>query len=72
MTKSVQFWGRTPHKTSAQVSRMLKRLRAYGLIKKIGRTYNYYLTLFGKQVIVTGMKLKHLVIIPQLALTSTP
>ena len=60
------------HTTSAQVSRMLKRLRAHGLIKKIGRTYKYYLTLFGKQVIVTEMKLKHLVIIPQLALTSTP
>ena len=60
------------HKTSPQVSHMLKRLRTHGLIKKIGRTYKYYLTRFGKQVIVTGLKLKHLVIIPQLALTSTP
>ena len=60
------------HKTSPQVSRMLKRLRAHGLIKKIGRTYKYYLTRFGKHVIVTGLKLKHLVIFPQLALPSTP
>jgi len=31
-------------KSSAQVSRLLKRLRLHGLIKKIGRTYKYYLT----------------------------
>lgn len=53
-------------KTSAQVSRLLKRLRLHGLIKKIGRTYKYYLTRFGKQVITTGMKLRELVVIPQL------
>lgn len=54
-------------KTTAQMSRLLKRLRLHGLIKKIGRTYKYYLTSFGKQVIATGFKLKHLVIIPDLA-----
>jgi hypothetical protein len=54
-------------KTTAQMSRLLKRLRLHGLIKKIGRTYKYYLTSFGKQVIATGFKLKHLVIIPGLA-----
>jgi hypothetical protein len=54
-------------KSSAQVSRLLKRLRLHGLIKKIGRTYKYYLTRFGKQVIATGMKLRELVVIPQLA-----
>ena len=53
-------------KSSAQVSRLLKRLRLHGLIKKIGRTYKYYLTRFGKQVIATGMKLRELVVIPQL------
>ena len=53
-------------KSSAQVSRLLKRLRLHGLIKKIGRTYKYYLTRFGKQVITTGMKLRELVVIPQL------
>ena len=31
-------------KTSAQVSRILKRLRVHGMIKSIGRTYKYYLT----------------------------
>jgi hypothetical protein len=53
-------------KTSTQISRQLKRLRLHGLIKKIGRTYKYYLTSLGKQVIATGLKLKQLFIIPQL------
>ena len=57
-------------KNATQISRLLKRLRLHGLIKKIGRTYKYYLTSFGRQVIATGFKLKHLVIIPQLASTN--
>lgn len=61
-----------PGKTSGQVSRLLKRLRVHGLIKKIGRTYKYYLTAFGKQIIATGLKLKELVIIPQLAFSPVP
>jgi hypothetical protein len=55
------------NKSSGQVSRLLKRLRLHGLIKKVGRTYKYYLTQFGKQVIATGFKLRQLVIIPQLS-----
>lgn len=54
-------------KSSAQVSRLVKRLRLHGLLKKIGRRYKYYLTRFGKQVITTGTKLRELVAIPQLA-----
>jgi hypothetical protein len=57
---------RFPHKTSAQVSRMLKRLRIHGLIKKVGRTYHYYLTQMGRTVAIAGTKLKELVLIPQL------
>lgn len=57
-----------PGKNPAQISRLLKRLRLHGLIKKVARTYKYYLTSFGKLVIATGLKLKHLVIIPHLAL----
>jgi hypothetical protein len=56
-----------PHKNSGQISRLLKRLRTHGLIKKIGHTYKYYLTLFGKEVITAGLKLRELVLIPQLA-----
>jgi phytoene dehydrogenase-like protein len=54
-------------KTSGQVSRLLKRLRLHDLIKKVGHTYRYYLTLLGKQVIASGLKLKNLVLIPELA-----
>ena len=56
-----------PEKNSGQVSRLLKRLRVHGLIKKVGRTYKYYLTQFGRDVIATGLKLRELVVIPQLA-----
>ena len=56
-----------PEKSSAQISRLLKRLRLHGLIKKVARTYRYYLTHFGKHVITAGLKLKNLVLIPQLA-----
>jgi len=58
---------RLPQMSSGRVSRLLKRLRVHGLIKKIGRTYKYYLTSFGKEVIATGLKLKELFIIPTLA-----
>jgi len=53
-------------KNSAQVSRLLKRLRVHGMIKKIGKTYKYYLTHFGKEVICLGLKIRELYIIPQL------
>jgi DNA-binding HxlR family transcriptional regulator len=49
------------------VSRALKRLRVHGLIKKVGGTYKYYLTKLGKKAIVTGLYLKEMFIVPQLA-----
>jgi hypothetical protein len=51
-------------KTSGQVSRLLKRLRLHGMVKKVGHTYRYYLTTLGKQIIAAGLKLKNLVLIP--------
>ena len=56
-----------PEGTSGQVSRLPKRLRTHGLIKKVGHTYKYYVTAFGKDVVATALKLRELVIIPQLA-----
>jgi hypothetical protein len=55
------------NKSGAQVSRILKRLRTHGLIKKIGHTYKYYLTKLGRKVILSGLKLKELFLIPELA-----
>ena len=57
-----------PNKNSGQITRLLKRLRVHGLIKKVGRTYKYYLTEFGRQIIVMALKLREMVIIPELAL----
>jgi hypothetical protein len=54
-------------RTSAQISRTIKRLHVHGLIRKIGHTYKYYLTKFGTQVVTMGLKLKELVILPHLA-----
>jgi len=54
-------------KNTGQISRLMKRLRMHGLIKKVGRTYKYYLTALGKQVIALGLKLKNLYIIPALS-----
>jgi hypothetical protein len=45
----------------------MKRLRTHGLIKKIGKTYKYYITGLGKQVIALGLKLKNLYVIPELS-----
>lgn len=56
-----------PDKTGAQVSRLLKRLHVHGLIRKVGRTYKYYLTKFGQEVVLTALKLRELVVIPSLA-----
>src|ERR1019366_102870 len=56
-----------PDKSSGQVSRLLKRLRLHGLLKKVGRTYKYYLTTLGKEVIAAGLNLKEIFLVPQLA-----
>lgn len=55
------------HKNSGQVTRLLKRLRVHGAIKKVGRRYKYYLTDFGRQVALMALKLREMVIIPELA-----
>jgi hypothetical protein len=56
-----------PGSTGPQVSRMLKRLHLHGLIKKVGRTYKYYLTQTGRRVVLTALKVRELVVIPSLA-----
>jgi hypothetical protein len=57
-------------KSSSQVSHFLKRLRLHGLLKKVGSTYKYYLTEFGRHVVLTALKLKQLFLIPALAVPS--
>jgi hypothetical protein len=52
---------------SAQMSRIIKRLHVFGLIKKVKNTFKYYLTKFGKKVIAAGLIVKEFNIIPSLA-----
>jgi hypothetical protein len=56
-----------PGKTCAQISRLLKRLRLHGLIKKIAGTYKYYLTNLGKRLIITSLRIKEHIIVPSLS-----
>ena len=55
-----------PEKKSWQISNILKRLRLHGLVKKVGKTYKYYLTSLGKQVIVAGLSFKNMSLVPAL------
>jgi hypothetical protein len=61
-----------PQCTGPQISRLLKRLHVHGLIRKVGRTYKYYLTKLGQEVALTALKLRELVVIPTLAGVPTP
>jgi predicted HTH transcriptional regulator len=54
-------------KSASQVTRLLKRLRVHGVIKKVGKRYKYYLTDFGRQAAAMTLKLREMVIIPELA-----
>jgi hypothetical protein len=58
------------HYSGDQLSRLLKRLRVHGLIKKIGCSYKYYLTTLGKEIITRSQKVINMVIIPQLSITA--
>ncbi|NBC83331.1 MAG: MarR family transcriptional regulator [Bacteroidetes bacterium] len=57
---------RLPDFNSGKISRLIKRLNIFGLIKKVGKTYKYYLTKLAKEVIITAERLKETVLIPAL------
>jgi len=60
------------NKTAGQITRLLKRLRVHGLIKKVGSHYKYYLTTLGRIIAVTALRLRELYVIPQLVYTRVP
>lgn len=64
--RSKDFKKRFKNYSSFKISRILKRLRVIGLIKRISKTYKYYITTLGNEAIITALKLKNIVIIPQL------
>jgi hypothetical protein len=53
--------------SASQVTRLLKRLRVHGVIKKVGRRYKYYLTDFGRQAAAMALKLREMVVVPAFA-----
>jgi hypothetical protein len=57
---------RLPHLSKSQLTTCLKRLRIHGLIKKVGRTFKYYLTKLGTTTVTAALKLRTLVLIPAL------
>ena len=60
------FTKRFKRLSTFKISRIFKRLRVIGLIKKVASSYKYYMTKLGKEAILTALKLKNMVIIPQL------
>ncbi len=52
--------------SGTQVSRIFKRLKMHGLIKRVRGTYKYYLTRLGQKVANTALKLRTMLIIPSL------
>lgn len=59
-----------PNMKSSQISRLLKRLRLHGLVKRVVKTYKYYLTKTGKLVIATALKLQEHVLVPSLSFSN--
>jgi hypothetical protein len=55
-----------PTKTGRQLSVLLKRLHKHGLLKKVRRTYKYYLTALGKRITAAALKLREMTVIPLL------
>lgn len=56
-----------PEQSPAAISRLLKRLRVHGLVKRVGHTYKYYVTALGRAAMTAGLKLKQFFLVPALA-----
>jgi len=65
--RSSDLTERLPHLSPSQRGRLIKRLRVHGLIKKVGYTYKYYLSQFGRCVIAAALKLKTFFLTPALS-----
>lgn len=55
-----------PELSCAVISRALKRLRVHGLVKRVARTYKYYVTQLGCAATTAGLMLKELFLVPAL------
>jgi DNA-binding MarR family transcriptional regulator len=54
--------------SGSQVSRLLKRLRLHGLLKKVPRRHEYYLTALGRRLIACCLRMTEEMVLPALAL----
>ncbi len=59
-----------PMLSDGMLSRQLKRLRVFGLIKRVAGTYSYYMTKLGRVAVATCENLTEFTIIPSLAMTA--
>ena len=50
----------------ARLSRQLRRLRDIGVIKRVTRTYRYYLTKAGRAAAATAFRITETIIVPQM------
>jgi DNA-binding MarR family transcriptional regulator len=48
----------------SKISRLIKRLKTHGLIKKVADSYKYYATKIGKETIIMAQKIKELIMVP--------
>ena len=53
-----------------RISRLLKRFRLHGLLRKIGHTYTYHLTSFARRVVIAILDVKNNMMVPQLTATA--
>ena len=51
---------------SSKVGRFFKRLRVFGLLRKVNKSYKYFLTKKGKMILILSIKLRNLTAIPEL------
>lgn len=51
-----------PKMTSSQISYFLKRCRVFGLIKKCGKTYKYYLTKLGRRIVIAALQIYQIIL----------
>jgi hypothetical protein len=56
-----------PHLSVASITRYLKRLRDFNLIKKAANSYRYYLTRAGRNAIAAACRISEQIIVPALA-----
>lgn len=47
-----------------QLSRLIKRLRVHGLLKKVGHTYRYYMTALGRKLLLAALRVHQTVVVP--------